>query len=169
MIFDLFRVQEKESANDKEENGTYLVFERLIPSTNLTFVMRSLRHFAAYNIEVQACREPVVNDTKSDNCSTKSMKTYRTLPMESADNIPPDTFKLKYSGENNSLTIITLSWEEPPQPNGLIVTYQIEYKRVDIKNVSKIFFNFYSLSKRFYCKRVFSMKKRMRNLMKRYF
>lgn len=64
------------------------------------------------------------------------MKTYRTLAMESADNIPVNTFELKTSGENNSLTVITLSWEEPPQPNGLIVTYQIEYKRIDIKNVS---------------------------------
>lgn len=65
------------------------------------------------------------------------MKTYRTLAMESADNIPPNTFKLKsVSGENNSLTMVTLYWDEPPQPNGLIVTYQIEYKTVDIKNVS---------------------------------
>ncbi|KAL0128719.1 hypothetical protein PUN28_003826 [Cardiocondyla obscurior] len=128
--------QDRESANDKVENGTFIVFERLIPSTNLTFVMRNLRHFAAYNIEVQACRERVGNDTKSKNCSTKSMKTYRTLFMESADNIPTDTFKLKISGKNSSHTIIiTLSWDEPLQPNGLIVTYQIEYKRVDIKNI----------------------------------
>lgn len=151
--------QNRESSNDKMENDTYIVFERLIPSSNLTFVMRNLRHFAAYNIEVQACREPVVNDTKSDNCSTKSMKTYRTLAMESADNIPADTFKLKYSGENNSLTIITLSWDEPSQPNGLIVTYQIEYKRVDIKNVSRTLFNFYLLSKSIVNKRVFDEKK----------
>ncbi|XP_012056411.1 PREDICTED: insulin-like receptor [Atta cephalotes] len=127
--------QDRESTNDKVENGTFTVFERLIPSTNLTFVMRNLRHFAAYNIEVQACRERVGNDTKSKNCSTKSMKTYRTLSMESADNIPSNTFELKTSGENNSFTIVTLSWDEPPQPNGLIVTYQIEYKRIDIKNI----------------------------------
>lgn len=103
--------------------------------------MKNLRHFAAYNIEVQACRERVENEDKSkkNNCSTKSMKTYRTLAMESADSIPPNTFKLSISG-NNSLTIITLYWEEPPQPNGLIVTYQIEYKRVDIKNVSNVIF-----------------------------
>lgn len=104
--------------------------------------MRNLRHFAAYNIEVQACREQVENVTKNRNCSTKSMKTYRTLAMESADNIPLDSFKVKPSGENNSLTIVTLFWDEPPQPNGLIVTYQIEYKRVDIKNVSNTFLVF---------------------------
>lgn len=121
--------------------------------------MRNLRHFAAYNIEVQACRERVGNDTKSRNCSTKSMKTYRTLAMDSADNIPLDSFKVKPSGENNSLTIITLSWDEPSQPNGLIVTYQIEYKRVDIKNVSNTLFSFYLSSKSTVNKHVFDKKK----------
>ncbi|XP_011696536.1 PREDICTED: insulin-like receptor [Wasmannia auropunctata] len=133
--FSYVQDRERESTNDKIENGTFIVFERLIPSTNHTFVMRNLRHFAAYNIEVQACRERVGNDTKSKNCSTKSMKTFRTLSMDIADNIPADTFQLKTSGENNSLPIVTLSWDEPPQPNGLIVTYQIEYKRIDIKNI----------------------------------
>lgn len=120
------------------ENSTYIIFERLVPSTNLSIVVKNLRHFAAYNIEVQACRARVGNEdeTKKNNCSTKSMKTYRTLAMESADDIPPNTFKLSISGGNNSLIMVTLSWDEPPRPNGLIVTYQIEYKRVDIKNVS---------------------------------
>lgn len=124
------------------DNGTYTVFERLIPSTNLSVVVKNLRHFAAYNIEVQACRERAENEdeSKRNNCSTKSMKTYRTLAMESADNIPPNTFKLTISGGNNSLTMVTLYWDEPPQPNGLIVTYQIEYKKVDIKNVSNVSF-----------------------------
>jgi len=68
--------------------------------------------------------------------------------MESADNIPLNSFELKNSGENNSYTVVTLSWDEPPQPNGLIVTYQIEYKRIDIKNVSNIKIFSYLSSKR---------------------
>ncbi|XP_036146603.1 insulin-like receptor [Monomorium pharaonis] len=132
--------QNWESINDKVENGTVLVFERIIPSTNLTFVMRNLRHFTAYNIEVQACREldaSELNDTKviPKNCSMKSMKTYRTLSMTNADNIPPNSFTLIKSGENNSLATVTLFWDEPVQPNGLVVTYQIEYKRIDIENI----------------------------------
>lgn len=129
-------------SGDKIENDTHKKFERLVPSTSLTYVIRNLRHFAAYNIEVQACRERVSEELqKSNNCSTKSMKTYRTLAMESADNIPPNTFRLSMSGENNSLPVVTLYWDEPPQPNGLIVTYQIEYKRVDIKNVSSTLYS----------------------------
>ncbi|KAK2579468.1 hypothetical protein KPH14_010782 [Odynerus spinipes] len=125
---------EEESTTNKIVNNTYIIFEREVPSTNLTFEMTDLRHFAYYNIEVQACREAVMNDT-NNTCSTKSMKTYRTLPLESADDIPADTFRLSISGENNSLTTVTLYWAEPPQPNGLIVTYQIEYKRVNIQNI----------------------------------
>ncbi|XP_066590355.1 insulin-like receptor isoform X2 [Prorops nasuta] len=126
--------QEDQQGSDKIINGTYTEFERLIPSTNLTFVMKSLRHFAVYNIEVQACREQVENDTKN-NCSTKSMRTYRTLPLENADDIPVNSLKLSVIGGNNSLATVKLRWNEPPQPNGLIVTYQIEYKRVDIQNI----------------------------------
>ncbi|XP_061926885.1 insulin-like peptide receptor isoform X1 [Apis cerana] len=118
---------------NKKVNGTYVIFEENVASTNRSFVMKDLRHFAAYNIEVQACRAQEMNDTYK-KCSTKSMRTYRTLPLESADNIPPNTFKMSISGENNSLTMVTLQWDEPPQPNGLIITYQIEYKRVDIQN-----------------------------------
>lgn len=122
---------------EKIENGVYTAFEQMVPSTNLSFVMKNLRHFAAYNIEVQACRATEMNDTYK-NCSTKSMRTFRTLRLESADNIPPNSFKISISGENNSLTMVTLQWDEPPEPNGLIITYQIEYKRVDIQNVSEI-------------------------------
>ncbi|XP_043602094.1 insulin-like receptor isoform X3 [Bombus pyrosoma] len=118
---------------EKIENGTYIMFEQFVPSMNLSFVMKNLRHFAAYNIEVQACRAQEMNDTYK-KCSTKSMKTYRTLPLEGADNIPPNTIKISISGENNSLAMATVQWDEPPQPNGLIITYHVEYKRVDIEN-----------------------------------
>ncbi|KOC66875.1 Insulin-like receptor [Habropoda laboriosa] len=117
---------------DKIENGSYVQFERWIPSTNHSFVMKNLSHFGAYNIEVQACRAKENNNDTFQKCSTKSMRTYRTLPMKSADNIPPNTFNMTISGKNNSLPMVKLQWGEPAHPNGLIVTYQIEYKRVDI-------------------------------------
>nr|XP_031833558.1 insulin-like receptor [Nomia melanderi] len=129
-----FNGQESEQVfADKKVNNSYIVFERQVPSTNHTFVMENLRHYAVYSIEVQACRAQEMNDTFR-KCSTKSMRTVRTQPLEGADNIPPESFKASKSSENNSLTVVTLQWDEPPQPNGLIVTYQIEYKRVDIQN-----------------------------------
>ncbi|OAD57588.1 Insulin-like receptor [Eufriesea mexicana] len=127
------KAADRDQPMEKIENGVYTAFEQMVPSTNLSFVMKNLHHFAAYNIEVQACRATEMNDTYK-NCSTKSMRTFRTLRLESADNIPPNSFKISISGENNSLTMVTLQWDEPSEPNGLIITYQIEYKRVDIQN-----------------------------------
>ncbi|XP_043280650.1 insulin-like receptor [Venturia canescens] len=121
-------------SENKIENGTYVRFAVLVPATNKTFVMRNLRHFAEYYIEIIACREKVFNETQN-YCSTKAVKAYRTLPIESADNIPPSSFKLEKIGGNNSYTFVKLQWDEPPQPNGLIITYQIEYKRLDIQNI----------------------------------
>lgn len=37
---------------------------------------------------------------------------------------------------NKSLGMVSLTWDEPKEPNGLTLTYQIEYKRKDIDNVS---------------------------------
>ncbi|KAF7989857.1 hypothetical protein HCN44_008531 [Aphidius gifuensis] len=118
---------------DKIENGTYTVFTREIPANNFTFVMKQLRHYGAYNIELSACREAVVNESLP-TCSPKGMRTYRTLPLESADDIPNGTFKFTLLGGNNSQQIVKLEWDEPVQPNGQIITYQIVYKRIDIEN-----------------------------------
>ncbi|XP_017878213.1 insulin-like receptor [Ceratina calcarata] len=128
-----FKRRDLNQTMERKVNGTYEEFERVVPSTNHSFIMKELRHFSAYNIEIQACRAPEVNDPHK-LCSAKSMRTYRTLPMASADDIPPNSFELSISGENNSLTTVTLKWDEPPKPNGLIITYQIEYKRIDIQN-----------------------------------
>ncbi|KAG7198161.1 hypothetical protein KM043_005580 [Ampulex compressa] len=127
--------EDGDSSHDYEKNDTHArndTSEILVPSTDTMYVMRNLRHFTAYKIEIEACRAREVDDN-AKTCSTKSIKTQRTLSLESADEIPPASFKLSKSGENNS--IVTLFWEEPPQPNGLIVAYQIEYKREDIENI----------------------------------
>ncbi|XP_063980749.1 insulin-like receptor isoform X1 [Diachasmimorpha longicaudata] len=122
----------QQPAPDKFLNGGIISFERRVPSDNKSFVMRNLRNFAAYNIEIQACRQQVANET--DLCSTKTMRTYRTLQLEGADNIPAGSFKYELIGGNNSQQMVKLEWDEPKQPNGIIVTYHIEYKRIDIQN-----------------------------------
>ncbi|XP_011300657.1 insulin-like receptor [Fopius arisanus] len=119
-------------APDKFLNGGIIAFERLVPSDKKSFVMRNLRNFAAYNIEIQACRQQVANE--SDLCSTKTMRTYRTLQLEGADDIPVDSFRYTIIGGNSSQQMVKLEWDEPNQPNGIIVTYHIEYKRIDIQN-----------------------------------
>lgn len=59
-----------------------------------------------------------------------------------ADNIPflrLDVVEVS----NHSYGIVKISWDEPINPNGLIVTYQIEYRHVDIENVSTNFSSIY--------------------------
>lgn len=115
----------------------FTVFDRLVASTEVTYMMKDLLHFAAYNIEIQACTEPGP-DEKKDHCSTKSMRTFRTLPSINADDIPSENFTVTKTVSNYTLTLVKLQWLEPPDPNGLIITYEIEYKRVDIQNVSSL-------------------------------
>ncbi|XP_048513218.1 insulin-like receptor [Athalia rosae] len=129
--------EDKENLSEKVENGSYIVFNRTVYGQTI-FSMKNLRHFAVYTIEVQACREPVPNDTLNSCCSTKSIKTARTLPIDSADDIPQNSFKYNVVVGNNSESTVNLWWKEPPDPNGLIVSYQIEYKNIDIQNVKSL-------------------------------
>ncbi|XP_046628690.1 insulin-like receptor isoform X2 [Neodiprion virginianus] len=127
--------EDKDNAlTDDMVNGSISLFNRTVyGQTN--YAVKNLRHYAVYTIEVQACREPVPNESQSNYCSTKSIKTARTEPLISADDIPNNTFDLEVITGNNSRSMVKLSWEEPPNPNGLIVTYQIEYKKIDFQNV----------------------------------
>jgi insulin receptor len=47
-----------------------------------------------------------------------------------------DSSKLMVEVLNETLGTVKLRWEEPPSPNGIIVTYQIEYKSIENPNVS---------------------------------
>jgi hypothetical protein len=53
-----------------------------------------------------------------------------------ADNV--DSSKLVVEVLNETLGTVRLRWEEPPSPNGIIVTYQIEYKSIENPNVSLV-------------------------------
>jgi insulin receptor len=61
-------------------------------------------------------------------------QTFRHCVSVGADNV--DSSKLVVEVLNESLGTVKLRWEEPPSPNGIIVTYQIEYKSVENPNVS---------------------------------
>jgi hypothetical protein len=48
-----------------------------------------------------------------------------------------DSSKLVVEVLNETLGTVKLRWEEPTSPNGIIVTYQIEYKSMENPNVSE--------------------------------
>lgn len=124
-----------EKLNDLVENGSIVKFTRIVPSAQTSFVMNQLRHFGKYSIKVSACRDKRANHLEEE-CSPAAMKSLQTLRRPGADNIPKKTFGLEKTISNDSSTIIKLFWQEPLQPNGVIVAYQINYARVDVSNVS---------------------------------
>lgn len=40
---------------------------------------------------------------------------------------------------SSSLDVVRLTWDEPSDPNGIILTYSIEYTRVEVDRTVSIF------------------------------
>ncbi|RZC43079.1 insulin-like receptor [Asbolus verrucosus] len=93
------------------------------------FFVSNLHHFTNYAIHVQACRAKS-NDTndKGNYCSTSSVKQARTLMKEGADDIK------QVQITNQSLEMVSITWKEPEDPNGVILSYTIEYRKLDNEN-----------------------------------
>ncbi|UYV63309.1 InR [Cordylochernes scorpioides] len=91
-------------------------------------VMADLSHFTEYTIEVTACLDENTNTSKQP-CSTKAITTVRTLPLGGMDDINPHSIRI--NTDNATMGMVTLHWQEPLNPNGLVVTYTIEYRKVD--------------------------------------
>lgn len=70
----------KKYEGDKKVKEVYISFARNVSSRNLTYVMKNLKHFGAYNVEIQACRDRLddPNDVV-ETCSTTSVRTYRYM------------------------------------------------------------------------------------------
>ncbi|KAM4809457.1 insulin receptor [Rhinophrynus dorsalis] len=83
-------------------------------------VISNLRHFTGYRIEIHAC-----NHELSMGCSVAAYVSARTMPEAKADNIVgPITWE--YTESNT----IHLKWQEPKEPNGLIILYDVHYSRL---------------------------------------
>lgn len=93
-------------------------FEKVVNKESL--VISGLRHFTGYRIELQACNQ----DSPEERCSVAAYVSARTMPEAKADDIVgPVTHEIF---ENN---IVHLMWQEPKEPNGLIVLYEVSYRR----------------------------------------
>ncbi|XP_066552011.1 insulin receptor b [Amia ocellicauda] len=83
-------------------------------------VISNLRHFTSYQIEIHACNHP----TDSARCSMAAYVSARTMPEDKADNIPgPVTHDV-------SEYAVHIKWQEPKSPNGMIILYEVNYKRL---------------------------------------
>ncbi|KAM9294553.1 insulin receptor-related protein [Gastrophryne carolinensis] len=82
-------------------------------------VIGNLQHFTEYRIDIHACNHAA--DTVG--CSAATFVFARTMPDPLADKIVG-----KISWQPAAPNMIILKWEEPPNPNGLILKYEIKYK-----------------------------------------
>ncbi|XP_035873162.1 insulin receptor-like [Phyllostomus discolor] len=92
-------------------------FEKVVNKESL--VISGLRHFTGYHIELQACNQ----DAPEERCSVAAYVSARTMPEAKADDIVgPVTHEIESNG-------VHLMWQEPKQPNGLIMLYEVSYRR----------------------------------------
>ncbi|XP_077580659.1 insulin receptor a [Stigmatopora nigra] len=83
-------------------------------------VISNLRHFTSYQIEIHACNHP----TDAARCSMAAYVSARTMPEDKADNIA-GSIRCQVSDMTAYVT-----WEEPAAPNGMIILYEVNYKRI---------------------------------------
>ncbi|XP_078313794.1 insulin-like peptide receptor isoform X3 [Crassostrea virginica] len=135
----------KINLNDSVENDTDaesdaekdLPFNKVIVQTpvqrnDMSYIISNLGHFQDYRIEVIACQERDPRDPqKIKLCSIRAISLARTLPDKTADNIDPTSIKIYMSNKTGEVVVY---WDEPQDPNGLILSYDIHYSKV-IKDV----------------------------------
>ncbi|KAM8921479.1 insulin receptor-related protein [Pelodytes ibericus] len=83
-------------------------------------VISNLRHFSEYRIDIHACNHAA----DIVGCSAATFIFARTMPDPQADNIAGN-ITWSHIGKNT----ILMKWKEPPNPNGLILKYEIKYRR----------------------------------------
>uniref|UniRef100_A0AAY4DN22 Tyrosine-protein kinase receptor n=1 Tax=Denticeps clupeoides TaxID=299321 RepID=A0AAY4DN22_9TELE len=114
----LITVPSSPSPDDKDDQKmTFRVFSK--EST----VISNLQHFTSYKIEIHACNSL----TDPPRCSMAAYVSARTMPEEKADDIIDPVIYELLPEESESVYI---RWHEPKAPNGMIILYEVNYKRV---------------------------------------
>ncbi|XP_066491075.1 insulin receptor isoform X2 [Tiliqua scincoides] len=85
-----------------------------------SLVISGLRHFTGYRIEIQAC-----NREAPKECSIPAYVSARTMPEAKADDVLGPVIH-EFIDKN----IVHLMWQEPKDPNGLIILYEVNYGRL---------------------------------------
>ncbi|XP_069460668.1 insulin receptor-related protein [Ambystoma mexicanum] len=105
----------------KEGSKTYIdfpVFQDKVFRDRM--VISNLQHFTEYRIDIHACNHAA----HTVGCSAATYVFARTMPEPLADNIPGNI-----TWDHISKNSILLKWNEPQNPNGLILKYEIKYSR----------------------------------------
>ncbi|XP_061172989.1 insulin-like peptide receptor isoform X2 [Saccostrea echinata] len=124
-----------DEANETEKDLPFnkVIVQTPVQKNDMSYIISNLGHFQDYRIEVIACQERDPRDpARIKLCSIRAISLARTLPDKKADNIDVNSIKI-YKMTNNTGEVI-VNWDEPKKPNGLILSYDIQYSKV-IKDV----------------------------------
>uniref|UniRef100_A0A8K9UU40 Tyrosine-protein kinase receptor n=1 Tax=Oncorhynchus mykiss TaxID=8022 RepID=A0A8K9UU40_ONCMY len=108
------------SGPDDDEDGAESTKIQLTVFSKESTVISGLRHFTSYQIDVLACNHP----TNPSRCSMAAFVSARTMPEDKADDI---VGPISYDVSEYSVQI---KWLEPKAPNGMIILYEVNYKRL---------------------------------------
>uniref|UniRef100_A0AAZ3S6U2 Tyrosine-protein kinase receptor n=1 Tax=Oncorhynchus tshawytscha TaxID=74940 RepID=A0AAZ3S6U2_ONCTS len=86
-------------------------------------VISNLRHFTSYQIEIHGCNHP----SDSQRCSMATYVSARTMPEEKADDI---VGQVSHEIVLENPDSVHIKWLEPKAPNGMIILYEINYRRI---------------------------------------
>uniref|UniRef100_A0A8B9K959 Tyrosine-protein kinase receptor n=1 Tax=Astyanax mexicanus TaxID=7994 RepID=A0A8B9K959_ASTMX len=103
----------------------------LIVSSKESIVISHLHHFTSYQIEIQACNHL----TDIAFCSMATYVSARTMPEVKADDI---FGAVTHEILPEEPEFVYIHWQEPKAPNGMIVLYEINYRRELHHCVSRI-------------------------------
>lgn len=118
----------KDDIQSREVNGYFEYIYKEVNASVLSVTMTKLRHYSHYMIAVKACRAG-----EGRNCSSEIITNQRTMKIDTTDNVLYLSAE-KYATSNHSRGSVKLTWPEPRNPNGFIVSYTIRYQRSDIEH-----------------------------------
>lgn len=138
-------IQPAKELNTTNEQGEYIQYiVELHDPSKLSVDLTNLRHYTTYSITVRACRELTEDDVapptnklpavdKPDPCSHPAQATITTAKKDDADDIKYfDAMNVVPS--NESYGIVKVGWKAPENPNGLLLSYTIKYRKNEVEN-----------------------------------
>jgi insulin receptor len=83
-------------------------------------------------VQVIACHD-FAEDVEGKRCSNRAIAVARTLPLATADSLDASNITVRnHSTESRAF----IAWDDPAKPNGLVLTYELELRNVDLADVS---------------------------------
>nr|CAD7427516.1 unnamed protein product [Timema monikensis] len=120
----------------KAGGGTYVYFIQRVNANSLSTTLTDLRHFSEYSLKIVACRAPYENEPDDNwfrvRCSPAGLKHARTRSLYGADDINSTTVVVDIPEKWS--TSVRVTWEPPLNPNGLVLNYDVVYRRTDIEH-----------------------------------